>query len=150
LSPLEIESIVTVIEKGKSQAEMVIKEIISSGTDIMTALHRIGSGQAFSKEPDCLCLLTSIEKLCPYNKKRQCVGCKYEISTKSTFYLMISEYNRLSILYSNASDNIEKEKYKKIITQVVIPKIDEMLYFIKENYGEKVFIQYEELLKENT
>jgi hypothetical protein len=49
LSPLEIESIVTVIEKGKSQAEMVIKEIISSGTDIMTALHRIGSGQAFSK-----------------------------------------------------------------------------------------------------
>ena len=63
---------------------------------------------------------------------------------------MISEYNRLSILYSNASDNIEKEKYKKITTQVVIPKIDEMLYFIKENYGEKVFIQYEELLKENT
>lgn len=150
LSPLEIESIITVVDKGKSQAEMVIKEVINSETDILTALHRIGSGQAFSKEHDCLCLLTSIEKLCPYTERRQCVGCKYEISTKSTFYLMISEYNRLSNLYSNASNELEKGKYKKLITQVIIPKIDEMLYCIKENYGKEVFSQYEELLKENT
>lgn len=149
LSPLEIESIITVVDKGKSQAEMVIKEIIGSEIDIITVLHRIGSGQAFSKEPDCLCLLTSIEKLCPYTERRQCVGCKYEISTKSTFYLMISEYNRLNSLYRNTHDKLEKGKYRKLITQIIIPKIDEMLYCIKENYGEEVFSQYEELLKEN-
>ena len=150
LSPREIDTVVSVVDQGKRQAELVIKEVIHSETDIMTALHRIGSGQAFSKEADCLCLLTALEKMCPFQSKRQCVGCKYEISTKSTFYLLISEFNRLKMLYAATENNLEEAKYRQIIGKVIVPKMDEMLCCIRENYGEEAFSQYEEMIRENT
>lgn len=83
LSPHEVERMVVVVDKGKRQAELAIKEAVTGETDILTALHRIGTGQAFSKNPDCLCLLTSLGKMCPFTERRVCVGCKYEISTKA-------------------------------------------------------------------
>lgn len=150
LTPKEVESIVSVVDKGQRQASVVVKEIITEGTDILTALHKIGSGEAFSKQPDSLCLLSAVNKLCPFATKRQCVGCKYEISTKSTMYLMISEFNRIRVLYQKTKDEHEKEKFKKLLTSVIIPKMDEMLFCIKRDYGDEVFSQYETLIKENT
>lgn len=149
LSPAEIERVVDVVDKGRSQAVKTLKEVISSDIDVLTALHRIGAGQAFAKQPECLCLLSAINKLCPFTGKRQCVGCKFEISTKSTYFLLISEFNRMNALYGSASNENEKEKYKQIITNIVLPKIDEMLYCLREHYGDDVFYQYEAFLKEN-
>ena len=37
-----------------------------------------------------------------------------------------------------------------MLKEFVIPKLDEMLTEIKENYGEETYKQYEQLLKENT
>ena len=149
VSPKEIESIVIACNKAKSQAELVVREALESGVDILTILHRIGSGEAVSKEPECLCLMTALGKICPMGKKRQCVGCKYEISTKSTLYLLIGEFNRLNSLYHSQQDGLEKNKYKHIITSVILPAMNEMLTCIKEDYGEQIYHQYEEFIKEN-
>lgn len=148
LSPHEIETIITTLDTSKKQAMKVVKEVMSSGVDVLSVLHRIGNGEAVSKESGCLCLITALGKICPYDTKKQCVGCKYEISTKSTFYLLISEYNRLKSLYEESKDDLERKKYKKIIVNTVIPKLDEMLYCLRENYGEECFSQYEQLIKE--
>lgn len=150
LRPQEIESLVVAVEKGRRQAEMVVSEIAAGEMDILEALHRIGSGQAFSKQADSLCLLTAINKMCPFAMKRQCVGCKYEVSTKSTLYLMIEEFNRLRELYKNSDDAHERNKYKKLITTLIVPKMDEMLYCIRRDYGDEAFEQYEIMIKENT
>lgn len=150
MTPHEIESIVSVINKGRQQACLIVQNILASNIDTLTILHRIGSGQAFSKESECLCLCTAMGNLCPYHDKRQCVGCQYEISTKSTFYLLISEYNRTLNLYRSVSSSLEKNKYKKIIQELIIPKLDEMLFVIKEEYGTETFLQYEKIIKENT
>lgn len=148
LSPHEIESVVAIVDRGKSQAEMVVREVVCKGTDIMAALHRIGSGEAFSKQPDSLCLLSAVNRLCPYSATRQCIGCKYEIGTKSTLYLLIDEVNRMRRLYQTAQDKREKEKYLMLLKTVIVPKLDEMLYCIRNNYGEEVFEQYERLIRE--
>lgn len=95
LSPGEIESVVAVVDKGRKQAEQIVGELVSSKADILTVLHRIGTGQAVSKEPESLCLISALGKMCPCTNTRQCIGCKYEISTKSTLLLMISEYKRM-------------------------------------------------------
>lgn len=150
VSAKDIESIIITYNKAKKQAELVVKEALRSGVDILTILHRIGSGGAVSKQPECLCLMTAIGKICPMGTKRQCVGCKYEISTKSTMYLLIGEFNRVNSLYNSQTDNIEKNKYRHIITSVILPAINEMLTCIKENYGEAIYHQYEEFIKENT
>ena len=150
VSAKEIESIIIACNKAKTKAEIAVKEAINSGVDILTILHRIGCGEAVSKQPECLCLMTAIGKFCPMSTRRQCVGCEYEISTKSTLHLLIGEFNRLYLLYNKQTDRIEKNKYRHIITSVILPAINEMLTCIKENYGEAAYYQYEEFIKENT
>lgn len=149
LNPRNVEGIVSIIDQGRRRADAAIREAMRSGDDLLSILHKIGSGQAFSKQPECLCLLSAINKLCPYGTKRQCVGCEYEISTKSTLFLLISEYNRMHELYRAAEDPLEKVKYKNLIKKIVLPKLDELLFCIKDTYGENAFASYEELLKEN-
>lgn len=150
LSAHEIESTISVIRESQKNAISVLNETITQDIDILEALHRIGSGQAFSKQPECLCLLSAINKICPFDDKRQCVGCRYEISTKATFYLLISEFNRLRNLYETSNSKLEKSRYKKIITTIVLPTLSETLELIKINYGDEVYEQYERMIQENT
>ena len=150
MTPLEIDNIVSIVSDGRQQAINALEKVIHDDTDILYALHKVASGEAFSKQPESLCLLSAINKTCPYSVKRQCIGCPYEISTKSTFYLMIGEYNRLFNLLHTTSDKLEKSKYKQIIQTIILPKLDEALTMIKLNYGDNIYKQYEELIKENT
>lgn len=149
LSPNEVEKIVSIVTQAREQAQMVINKTMQTEESILTILHRIGCGEAFSKDSDSLCLLTAINKVCPFDG-RQCVGCRFEISTYSTFYHMIEEFNRNYYTYQTVDDAFEKQKAKYMLKEFVIPKLNEMLTEIKENYGEETYKQYEQLLKENT
>ena len=64
--------------------------------------------------------------------------------------MIISEFNRMKNLYQTADSEIEKLKYKTLITNIIIPKLDEMLTCIKNTYGEAMFRDYENLIKEYT
>ena len=150
LSPREIESIVTVVDNSMVAARKAVRELITDEVDILTVLHRIGSGEAFSKQRSCSCLMTALRKPCPYGERRLCVSCGYDISTRSTMFEMITEYNRLNGLYIAAGNALEKAKYKNIIKNVVLPKMSEMLSAIRELYGEEAYRDYEALIKENT
>ena len=150
LSPKEIEALVTVMDKSRKIARITLNDLITNNTDILSVLHRIGSGEAFSKQHECLCLMSALEKICPYGQKRNCVGCRYEISTRSTLLLMIEEYNRMKVLKHTAKDDLEKHKYEQIVNTVLLPKMAEMLSAIREEYGEKTYRDYETLIKENT
>ena len=150
LSPKEIESIVTVVDNSMVNAKKIVRELITDEVDILTVLHRIGSGEAFSKQRSCSCLITALRKPCPYGERRLCASCGYDISTRSTMFEMITEYNRLNRLYRTTGNALEKAKYKNIIKNVVLPKMSEMLSAIRELYGEEVYRDYEELIKENT
>lgn len=63
---------------------------------------------------------------------------------------MVTEYNRIKNLFLSSEDSLEKAKYKNILQNIVLPKMDEMLTTIRELYGENVFNDYETLIKENT
>lgn len=147
LSPFQVENIIAVLEKGRQQAKEVLAEVIQSGANIMTILQRISSGQAFAKESECLCLNTACGNICPYPEKRQCIGCRYEISTKSTLILLAEEYKRIKNLYETSADIREQEKYKYIITNVIVPKTSEILSCLRTSYGDEYCQQYEEVLR---
>lgn len=150
LSPKEIETLVSSVDNSRLQARNTVASLITGKTDMLTVLHRIGSGEAFSKQSECLCLMSAFERMCPYPQRRNCVGCKYEIGTRSTLFMLIEELNRNRLLYSGTTDPLERRKYKAILSEIVLPQIDEMLCEIKENYGEALFKDYETLIKENT
>ncbi|MCQ2499800.1 MAG: hypothetical protein MJ117_00465 [Lachnospiraceae bacterium] len=150
LSPKEIEAVVSTVSLGRDAARNTLQAVITDETDILTVLHRIGSGGAVSKQHDCLCLMTALGRKCPEKGLRSCVACRYEISTRSTLFLLIREYNRTKNLYLAVTEPMEKAKYKTIIQTVIAPKLDEMLMVIKEEYGDELFREYESLIKENT
>ena len=150
LSPKEIESLVTIVDDAMTSAQNTLRGLLTEEVDILSVLHKIGSGAAVSKQSTCSCLLTALNKPCPEPDNRNCPACKYEINTRPTLFLMISEYNRLKGLYHTTESPLEKAKYKNILQNVVLPKLDEMLMAIKELYGDEVFANYEQLIKENT
>ncbi len=148
LSPHEIESLVAIIDTAQQKAKNAISEVVSSGCDILTVLHRIASGQAFSYRDESQCLLSAIGKTCVFEKRRPCVGCKYEISTRATFFELITEYNRMKTIYDNGTDDLEKDKCKHFINTIIVPSLDLMLFSIRKDYGDETFEQYSSLIKE--
>lgn len=153
-SPKEVEDVVAVSNKARKQSAQLVSQILSdeeNKTDnILRILHRIGNGNAVSKQDECLCLMSAMKRFCPYAERSSCIGCEYEISTKSTVFLMISEYNRLLSLYQSATDEKIKNKYRALIKETVLPVMDEMLQCIKEQYGEEALHSLEKIIKENT
>ena len=153
LSPAEIEQIVRISLLTQKQSATWIKELFQSTNathhDILQILHRIGNGYAVSKQNECLCLITAMQKICPFMGRSNCIGCKYEISIKSTVFLIISEYNRLYDLYKAAQDNRLKEKYRTLLQETVLPVLDELLQCVQEQYGNETLQLLEKIIKEN-
>ena len=137
LSPAEIETTVSVMQRNIRRSTQAVNEIYEkhSKEDILRILHRIGNGEAVSKSDRCMCLMTALGKICPYPGRTNCIGCEYEISTKATMFLMIREVERLRILYEKAKTNGEKKRCKTIATDVVVPCISEMLEVVEAVYG---------------
>lgn len=150
LTPYEIENIVGLAQKSHKQSAAITKHIFAntSKDEIIKILHRIGNGNAVSKQDGCLCIITAMNKLCPYNDRKNCVGCQYEISTKSTMFLMVSEYKRLTKQYSAATNAVMKDKYKNLAREIVLPSIDEMLQCVEEQYGHRAIESLEKIIKE--
>lgn len=148
LTPLEAEATTAIIAKSRHNAALVVKEVAASGKDILSVLHSIGCGDAYAKEPECLCLCTAINKVCPYPERSLCVGCKYEISTKSTLLLMLSEYSRMAYLHKREDCTAnERLKNRKIVEEFIIPKITELLSAIRDIYGDDAYKDYSGLVR---
>lgn len=146
LSPKDIEDVVSVVNRSQKQAQAAIIQAINEETPVLDILHNIGSGNAFSKQPECLCLLSAVYKVCPYENS-QCIGCQYEISTKSTLFQLAAEYNRMAVLYKTSKNDLERNKYKQLITDIVVPKLEEMLAQLKDVYGDDVYNDYTKVVK---
>lgn len=147
MSAGEVEMIVRTVEDMKEQAKATVHEIISTGTDIKTALKRIAAGVAFSKQPECMCLLSAVSLTCPFKNRKGCIGCKYEISTKGTLFLLVSEYNRIKDLLDTTENPREKAKYEHLIVNKILPTLQEILICLQQ-YDAEIIKDYEELIKE--
>lgn len=150
LSPIEVEKSVELVQLNMKQSVKIVKDIFQNSTKekILEVLHKIGNGEAVSKTNGCLCVVTAMEKICPYSDRQNCTSCEYEISTKTTMMLMAKEYKRLNMRYKNARTDLEKERCKAMAKDVVIPSIEEMLSFLENNYGSDVLKSYEKVISE--
>ena len=99
---------------------------------------------------ECGCLYSAFGKLCPYDDNHNCMNCDYEISSKSTIFLMASEFNRLNGLYKSAESLNEKEKCESMIVNIVMPAMNEMLTCAGETYGSDAAQMLGDIIKEST
>lgn len=154
MTPNEVEEIVKISEISQTKAKETLMGVLgtknSRKDELLHILHNIGSGTAVSKQNECLCLMTALHKMCPYTDRKQCIGCEYEISTKATVFLLISEYNRMLSLYENTKDKLTRNKYRSLLKEYILPSLDEILQCTGEQYGDKAREMLEEIIRENT
>lgn len=154
MTPNEVEEIVKISETSQNKAKETLVKVLGAENnqkdELLQVLHNIGSGSAVSKQNECLCLMTALHKMCPYADRKQCIGCEYEISTKATVFLLVSEYNRMLSLYENAKDNLTRNKYRVLLKEHILPSLDEILQCTGEQYGDKAREMLEEIVRENT
>ena len=151
LTPAEIEKTLELSIRADLRSQQALKTLIENnvGADqLLTVCHRIGNGEAFSKQGESMCLLSALGKLCPYDDRQHCVGCQYELQTKSTLLLLIGEFNRLNKQYSKLTNDLERGKVRAILEKQIKPCLTEMLGALSEQYGEAVLSDYEDIIKE--
>lgn len=152
MSPGEIETAVKVSDNAFRKSAETAADIYRN-TDretVINALHRMGNGEAVSKMSECGCLYSAFGKLYPYDDNHNCMNCDYEISSKSTIFLMASEFNRLNGLYKSAESLNEKEKCESMIVNIVMPAMNEMLTCAGETYGSDAAQMLGDIIKEST
>lgn len=151
LTPVEIEKTLELSIRADSRSQQALKALVENNVapeQLLTICHRIGNGEAFSKQGESMCLLSALGKLCPYDDRQHCVGCQYELQTKSTLLLLIGEFNRLNKQYSKLKNDLERGKVRAILEKQIKPCLTEMLQALSEQYGEDVLSDYEDIIKE--
>ena len=151
LTPVEIEKTLELSIKADTRSQQALKILVENKVEpeqLLTICHRIGNGEAFSKQGESMCLLSALGKLCPYDDRQHCVGCQYELQTKSTLLLLIGEFNRLNKQYQKLKNKLERGKVRAILEQQIKPCLTEMLESLSEQYGEAVLSDYEDIIKE--
>ena len=151
LTPIEIEKTLELSIRADSRSQQALKTLVEHNVDpeqLLTICHRIGNGEAFSKQGESMCLLSALGKLCSYDDRQHCVGCQYELQTKSTLLLLIGEFNRLNKQYQKLKNELERGKVRAILEKQIKPCLTEMLQALSEQYGEAVLSDYEDIIKE--
>ena len=151
LTPVEIEKTLELSIKADTRSQQALKILVENKVEpeqLLTICHRIGNGEAFSKQGESMCLLSALGKLCPYDDRQHCVSCQYELQTKSTLLLLIGEFNRLNKQYQKLKNELERGKVRAILEQQIKPCLTEMLEALSEQYGEDVLSDYEDIIKE--
>ena len=151
LTPAEIEKTLELSIRADLRSQQALKTLIENNVganQLLTVCHRIGNGEAFSKQGESMCLLSALGKLCPYDDRQHCVGCQFELQTKSTLLLLIGEFNRLNKQYSKLKNDLERGKVRAILEKQIKPCLTEMLQALSEQYGEDVLSDYEDIIKE--
>ena len=151
LTPVEIEKTLELSIKADTRSQQALKILVENKVEpeqLLTICHRIGNGEAFSKQGESMCLLSALGKLCPYDDRQHCVGCQYELQTKSTLLLLIGEFNRLNKQYQKLKNKLERGKVRAILEQQIKPCLTEMLEALSEQYDKAVLSDYEDIIKE--
>ena len=137
LTASQVEGLAETVQRAMIRSRKAVKDIIgnisAAKENIGSILQNIASGSAPGKQNGCLCLMTAAGLPCPFAGRDGCIGCGYEIYTKTMMYTLMREYAELARLM-DSSVPAESQRYSMILEQAVTPAIEEMLACAKLFY----------------
>ena len=120
------EAVECALQKSRSAVNAVLRDCADIHNRVFDLLQNIACGNAPGKQEECLCLMTAAGLPCPHTDWGGCMGCGYEIYTKTAMHTLVKEYVRLSGLKKDAKET-DVWRYEKILELAVLPAISEML-----------------------
>ena len=134
-----LEGLAKSVEYSLIKAQQAIAEIMERPENIRGSisdiLQNIASGNAPGKQDGFLCLMTASGFTCTAPLRSCCIGCGYEIYTKTILHNLAKEYARLMKSKKNA-DSAEAARCTKILKEAVMPAIDEIFTCMKHMYSD--------------
>jgi len=132
-----LEGLAKTVDHSLIKARRAVAEIMKRPEDIRGCisdiLQNIASGNAPGKQDGFLCLMTASGFACADARRSCCMGCGYEIYTKTILHSLSKEYARLLSMKNNA-DPAESARCTKILKEAVMPAIAEIFMSIKKMY----------------
>lgn len=127
LTPFQIEELTGCIRQSMGQAELVVQSLLTKqpGSRLGNALQLIATGCAPAKEPELCCARLAMGYRCNAPDRSSCIGCGYEVYTKSALQLLLKEYRGL-LLKKQKADGFESERISCILKKGVLPAITEI------------------------
>ena len=126
----QLESLTASVMKSFRQAEEIVRALLrercGEPNQLEAVLRNVASGAAPSRQSELLCLRAAAECACCEPDRAGCVGCRYEIYTKSAMHLLMKEYSRLN-KEKERSDDFHKRRLGQILEKAVLPAVAEIL-----------------------
>lgn len=136
LDACQLEEITAMVTESFHRASGIVHGLIRDQCgdkgQMGTTLQRIASGAAPAKQSECLCLRSAAGFPCATPDRTGCMGCGYEIYTKSAVHLLIKEYVRLN--RQLADNQPDSERIGRILEKGVLPALTEILSSIQMLY----------------
>lgn len=130
LDAMQLEMLTETVMRSFRQAGEIVHDLLEAQRGeprrLESTLQNIAAGASPSRQPEFLCLRTAAGYPCCMTERTGCVGCVYEIYTKSAMHLLVKEYVRLNRAMME-SDEFARSRMKNILEKGILPSIAEML-----------------------
>ena len=130
LSPMQLESIVSSIDRSMDRAEKAVGEILSMVDNSKEAVHKVlqnlCAGEIPAKQEEMLCLRFAAGLPCCHSDRGCCMGCGFEIYTKTAFHILMQEYVFLS-KKRGMTDGMERARLSRIMSEGILPAVSQIL-----------------------
>ena len=130
LDALQLESVTACVTQSFLRSSEIVESLLleqrGDKSALGAVLQKIASGAAPSRQPEFLCLRSAAGYPCCEPNRSGCVGCRYEIYTKSAMRLLMKEYVRINREKADAGA-FQRERLENILNKGVIPAVAEML-----------------------
>ena len=137
LSPVQLEGIVSSIDRSMDKAEKAVGEILSLVDNSKESVHRIlqnlCADEIPAKQEEMLCLRFAAGLSCCHSDRGCCMGCGYEIYTKTAFHVLMQEYVFLS-KKRGMSEGMERTRLSKIMSEGILPAVSQIFASLEMLY----------------
>jgi hypothetical protein len=139
IDPAGLEGLASIVQRALVKARQAVTKIMEFPLEMRESveyiLQNIASGNAPGRQDGFLCLMTAAGFGCTDPGRNCCIGCGFEIYTKTILRLLMSEYARL-LEKKKAAGKEEAGRCDAILKKAVLPAVSEILFSAERLYPE--------------
>ena len=128
MTPLQIEEVADCVRRSMIRAEEIVKYLLSgvSRERLHQALQSIATDSSHAKDEGFCCIKIALGQLCDKYDRKSCIGCGYEVYTKTAFHLLMREYKDI-LTQKHNTEGFEQERLSNILKKGIIPALAEIV-----------------------
>ena len=138
INPSGLEELASMVQSALAKSRKAVSEIMAHPLEMRESvegiLQNIASGNAPGRQDEILCLMTASGFGCADTDRSCCIGCGFEIYTKTILRILMSEYSRLLEKKKKISEKTEAARCEAILKKAVLPALSEIFSSAKRFY----------------